>query len=144
MISGDGWNHPNVISLINRFDLSKRVKLIGYAPKEDVILLYNAAEVVFQPSFHENFGFPIVESMACGTPVISSNVYSIPEVSGNAALLYDPNDYEGFVNGIKMILKDKKLRKDLIKKGFENVKRFSWERCAKETYSLYRELISQS
>ncbi len=110
---------------------------------EEMPLLYSAAAVLLYPSLYEGFGLPIIEAMACGTPVITSNVSSMPEVGGAAALYVDPYDIKDIARGIEELLGDKRyeIRDKLIKAGFENVKRFSWEKCAEETVEVYRKVM---
>jgi len=88
------------------------------------------------PSFYEGFGLPILEAQAAGCPVITSNVSSLPEVAGQAAILVDPNNVEQISQAMYKIINDEKLRKDLIFKGYANVKRFSWLKCARETLKV--------
>ncbi len=107
--------------------------------REELPLLYASARVLVYASLYEGFGLPILEAMACGTPVVTSNVSSMPEVAGNGAVLVDPKDVESIKEGIKKAL-DK--RDELIKKGLIRAKEFSWEKCAKETVQVYKELIS--
>lgn len=143
VIIGKRWEE-NIHEFLNKINLrtSQRIKLLGSIPLEDLPLFYSAAELFFFPSYHENFGLPNIEAMACGTPVVTSKVYSIPEVTGDAAILCDPNDISDFVNAIKKIFETKKLRVEMINKGLENAKRFTWEKCAKETVKIYKEVIN--
>lgn len=104
---------------------------------EELPLLYGAAEVLVYASLYEGFGLPILEAMACATPVVTSNVSSMPEIAGEAAVLVNPEDVGDIKEGIRKAL-DKK--EDLVKKGLERVKEFSWEKCAKETAVVYKEL----
>lgn len=109
--------------------------------EKDLPLLYNAASALLYPSLYEGFGLPILEAMACGTAVITSDTSSMPEVGGNSALYVDPFDLEDIKEKLKMVMDDKDLREDLIKKGFTQAKKFSWEKCAKETADVYRGLM---
>jgi len=141
VIAGKGWKERYEDKL-DKYGLNRKdVKFLGWVNEEDLPALYTGSEIFFFPSFHENFGFPILEAMACGTPVVTSNKYAIPEVAGNAAILNDPYDYKGFATSIITLLKDEALKKRLIKRGIENVKRFSWDKCAYETYKLYMEVL---
>lgn len=142
VIAGAKWTSRYVKRMIEKFNLASNVKILGYVPEQDLIYLYNAAELFFYPSLHETFGLPVLEAMACGTPVVTSNAYSIPEIAGDAAILCDPYDYSEFSNAIEQLLKDKKLKKEMIIKGLKNVKRFSWEKCAKETTKIYEQLLA--
>lgn len=103
-------------------------------------LLYCGAKVLLYPSLYEGFGLPIIDSFACGTAVITSNLSSMPEVGGNAALYVNPFDVSDIKTKLRMAMKDKSLRQDLIKKGFVQVKKFSWEKCAVSTMKVYKEL----
>ncbi|MDO8638489.1 MAG: glycosyltransferase family 1 protein [Candidatus Daviesbacteria bacterium] len=108
-------------------------------------LLYASASILLYPSLYEGFGLPILEAQACGTPVITSNISSMPEVAGSSAsgsaILVDPLDQTDITKKVKEVMDDSKLRVDLIKKGFENVKRFSWEKAAQETAQIYKDLM---
>jgi len=145
VIVGGRWKEN-----INRFllDISpsvkQKIKLIGSVPLSDLPIFYSAAQLFFFPTYHETFGFPNVEAMACGTPVISSNVYSVPEITGNAALLCDPEDISGFMATIKTVLEDNNLRKNMIRAGLKNAKRFTWENSAKEVAMIYNQIIKNS
>lgn len=108
---------------------------------EELPLLYCSAKMLLYPSFYEGFGLPILESMACGTPVITSNTSSMPEVGGEATLYVDPDNIDDIKKKVKILMKDKRLREDLIKKGVEQAKKFSWEKAANQTAEVYRSLI---
>lgn len=101
-------------------------------------LLYSCASALVYPSLYEGFGLPVLEAFACGVPVITSNVSSLPEVGGKAVLYIDPMNVDSIAQGIKTITGDQGLRKDLIKKGLARAKEFSWDRCANETIKLYQ------
>ena len=142
VIAGARWNNRSVNSIIARLNLTRRIKILGYIPEHDLVSLYNAAEVFFFPSLHETFGFPVLEAMACGTPVVTSKAYSIPEISGDAAILCQPQDYMAFKDGIKRVLQDTETRKKMISKALKNAKKFSWKKCAEETMKVYKQLLS--
>ncbi len=126
--------------MANKFGISKHVFFSGSLTDSEVVALMNAADVFVFPSLEEGFGLPPLEAMACGTPVITSNLSSLPEVVGDAALLVNPYDVQEIASAIKKVLTDPKLRESLIKKGFERVKRFSWEKTAKKTLQIYQEI----
>lgn len=92
------------------------------------------------PSLYEGFGFPILEAMACGTSVITSNISSMPEVAGDAAVLVNPYNVDALAEAMHSILTDKDLKESLVKKGLERVRQFSWEKCAEETIRVYESL----
>jgi glycosyltransferase involved in cell wall biosynthesis len=112
----------------------------GYVPNEEIISLYSGATIFIFPSFYEGFGIPPLEAMACGTPVVASNTSSIPEVVGDAALLFNPYNIRKITEAIYSALTDEQLRNKLIEKGFERVKQFSWENTARETLQVYKEV----
>lgn len=116
------------------------IPLLAY---EELSLLYNAAKVLLYPSLYEGFGLPILEAMSCGTPVITSNLSSMPEVGEEAAVYVDPLDTDDIRNNLKNVMEDRKLRDELIKKGFEQAKKFSWEKTANETAQVYRRLAGK-
>lgn len=116
--------------------------LTGYVEEEDLVCLYNGAIVFAFPSLYEGFGLPILEAMACGTPVITSNVYSMPEAAGDAAVLVNPESVEEITNAIIGLLDDQVLRKKLIDQGLTRVKQFTWEKTARETLAVYQEFMN--
>jgi glycosyltransferase involved in cell wall biosynthesis len=112
------------------------VRLLDYVPDDDLPGLYSGARVFVFPSLYEGFGFPVLEAMACGTPVVCANTSSLPEVAGEAALLVDPEDTPGLAAAIGRVLQDAALRKSLAAQGLEQVRKFSWERAAQETLAV--------
>lgn len=117
---------------------------IPFIPVEELPLLYASSQVLLYPSFYEGFGLPIVEAMATGIPVITSNVSSMPEVGGEAVLLVDPENEKDISNKLLDVLRDNNLRSIMIKKGLEQAKKFSWEKCAKETADVYKKILKRS
>lgn len=128
-------------SLIKSLNLYQYITIIDSVPEGDLVKLYNLADVFVFPSLHEGFGFPVLEAMACGCPVITSNTSSLPEVVGNAGIMVDPKDIEGFAEAIYNVLTDDSLKKELSKRGLKRAKKFTWERCAKETLKVYKEVL---
>ncbi len=104
-------------------------------------LLYHSAHLLMYCSLYEGFGLPILDAFTCGLPVVTSSVSSMPEVGGEAALYVDPLDIDDIKNKLKIVWEDKELRQEMIKKGFVQAKKFSWEKCARETAAVYREMI---
>lgn len=123
-------------------ELEDDVLFLGEVSDEDLVLLYNAAQVFLFPSLYEGFGLSPLEAMACGTPVISSNTSSLPEVLGDVAILLDPNDTIKWAEKIREVFTNEDLRKKLKHKGLERVKKFSWERTAQDTLRVYESLAS--
>lgn len=127
----EGWMFEETLVTPKRLGIEDRVKFLGYVPTEELGDLIRGAEALIQPSLYEGFGIPIVEAMACGTPVIVSNVSSLPEVVGRAGLTFDPYSIDQIEQAIRTILKDKKLRNKCIKLGLSQAKKFSWDKMAK-------------
>lgn len=125
-----------------RRGLADRVVPVGFVSTDDLVRLYNLAEVFFYPSVYEGFGLPVAEAMACGTPVISTNRSSIPEVGGDAAILLDPDEPERFTQALCDVVSDAPLREDLAARGIERAKRFSWDIAASETWSCLASALS--
>lgn len=135
----DGWLAKEIHQIAEDYNLKKDVVFTGYIPPEDLNPLFNGAELFIFPSLYEEFGTPVLEAMASGIPVIASNVSSLPEITNGAAELVDPYNTEGLANKILEVISSKELQEDLKKKGLERAKKFSWEKCARETLKIYKE-----
>lgn len=135
-----GWYYEELFQLVDELQLQKDVIFTGYVEDDDIPALYNAAELFTFPSQYEGFGLPPLEAMACGTPVISSNTSSMPEVIGEAGILLSPKDQAAWTKAMIEVLNDKKLLTELRKKGLEQAKKFSWEKCARETIAVYEKV----
>ena len=120
--------------------VGERVRSLGWLPEPDLIAAYRAATAVVIPSLYEGFGFPVLEAMACGTPVIGSVAASIPEVMGNAGIPVNTSAPEGMAEAIRSVLDDPSLRNSLREKGLRRAKLFTWDRCAGATLNIYRSL----
>lgn len=116
---------------------------IPYLPYNEMPLLYAAAELLLYPSLYEGFGLPILEAMGCGTPVITSNVSSMPEIGGDAAIYVDPLKSDEMKKKVIEVMEDKNLKKEMIKKGHIQNNKFSWEKCGWETFELYKRLLGK-
>ncbi|MFA5318715.1 MAG: glycosyltransferase family 1 protein [Patescibacteria group bacterium] len=132
-----GYSWDKAEELIKKNNLQNNIILTGYLPEEDLPYLYNDAELFLFPGLYEGFGMPILEAMACGTTVITSNTTSCPEVGGEAVVYVNPDNYKEIAEVIKQVLEDNNLRQNMIKKGLERVKEFSWEKCGKETLEIF-------
>ena len=141
VIFGGSRLNEKEIAMFERLQISK--KSLKEINGDDATLAgyYKNASLFVYPSLYEGFGIPPLEAMHHGCPVVCSNTSSVPEVVGNAALLFDPYSVESIRNNIISVLYDNKLRLSLISKGFEQVKKFSWEKCARETYKVYKEVL---
>jgi glycosyltransferase involved in cell wall biosynthesis len=135
-----GWLFEEVFALVGKLDLGERVHFLGRVSPEELLGLYNAAQLLVHPAFYEGFGLPPLEAMACGTPVVVSNTSSLPEVVGDAALLVDPSDVDSMAVAIWRLLSDEALRKQMREKGFRRARRFSWKKAALETLDIYHRL----
>ena len=122
-------------------DLTARVRFLGPVAEADLPALYAAAAVFVFPSRYEGFGFPVLEAMACGTPVACSNVSSLPEIAGDAALHFDPDDANAIAQAIQRLLEETSLCADLQARGLAQAARFTWEHTAALTLSSYRKLL---
>ncbi len=136
-----GWLSEEVYSLVRELDLQEQCHFLGRVTTEGLVHLYNAARVLAHPALYEGFGLPPLEAMACGTPVVVSNVSSLPEVVGDAALLVDPSDVEAWAVALHRILTDDALWEELRTKGLERAKHFSWKKTAQETLAVYERVV---
>jgi len=136
-LSAKGYQ-TKLLQLVNACRLDRRVHFVGHvADRHEIRDFYVGADVYIYPSYAETFGLTLLESMACGTPVVASNRTSIPEVAGDASLLVDPDNQEGIAEAIWKVLSDKELRESLITKGLQRARQFTWERTARETLRAY-------
>lgn len=140
LAGGKGWLSDGLFEEIRKLNLGDRVLLTGYVPEEELPALYSSALCFAYPSIYEGFGFPPLEAMACGTPVVAGDRSSLPEVIGDGGLCVDPGDPEKLADAICSFLHDEKLRGVMAGKGVRRAARFTWEKCASETYGIYREL----
>ena len=137
---GHGWLFEEIFREVSRLNLRGKVMFPGRVPETDLPALYSAASVFVYPSVYEGFGFPPLEAMACGAAVITSNTSSLPEIVGDAGILVNPEDAGEIAGAIGSVLDDDSKRENMRAKGIERAKRFSWEKCARETLRLYREV----
>lgn len=132
-----------IYQTINQYHLESRIFFTDYLSEEDLPALYSGAGLLAFPSVYEGFGLPILEAMACGTPVICSNATSIPEVAGNAALVVDPANLEEFAVAIDRVLTDDELRHNLQEKGLIRAKQFDWSKTVMELIKVYQEALNE-
>lgn len=133
-----GWMFDDIFNSINNANKYKdRIILTGFIDEKDINTIYNSAYTFVFPSFAEGFGLPVLEAMACGVPIISSNTTSLPEVYGDSALSFNPTKKEELVECLEKIYNDKNFREDLIQKGLNRVKEFSWEKTTKNMINEY-------
>jgi glycosyltransferase involved in cell wall biosynthesis len=143
LVGKPGWAHEELQQAAAASGLGSRLQFTGYVPDADLPFLYNAAALFVYPSLYEGFGIPPLEAMACGTPVVTSNVTSLPEVVGDAALTVDPTDEAALADAIRQALTDEPLRAQLRTAGLARAAAFSWERTAAETLGVYRQEFAE-
>jgi glycosyltransferase involved in cell wall biosynthesis len=136
-----GWLYDGIFKIVAEQELHQNIRFLGYVPRGDLPALYNLAELFVFPSFYEGFGIPPLEAMACGTPVLTSNVAAVPEVVGDAAVMVDPNEVQEIADAIRDITGDEKIRAALTEKGFERAKLFSWGKTARDTLKVYKKAL---
>jgi glycosyltransferase involved in cell wall biosynthesis len=143
LAGGRGWLFEDAFAVVEELNLDGRVHFLGRVSSEDLLYLYNAAEMLAHPAFYEGFGLPPLEAMACGLPVVVADVASLPEVVGDAGLLIDPHDVDELTVAMWRLLNDSELRQEMRSKGLTQAKRFSWERAARETMAIYELAVEQ-
>jgi len=140
IVGKKGWNYEEILQTPNRLGINDRVHFLHNVSNEDLPAFYKHAECFVLPSLYEGFGLPVLEAMKYGCPVITSDVSSLPEAGGDAALYCDPEDIESICSKMTELLKDEKLQEKLVKRGYEHVKKFSWEKSAKEVLSVLKQI----
>src|SRR5699024_6838417 len=128
---------------VHKYKLHKHVRFFGFVPDKTLAVLYRLARVFVFPSLYEGFGLPPLEAMASGTPVITSDVSSLPEVVGDAAIMLDPYDPIAIEQAMRLVLTQPALREDLRQRGFARVKQFSWERSVRRIRAIYEEVLAR-
>ncbi len=136
-----GWLYTGFLAALERSPARRAVLFPGYVPDHDLPALYAGAQALAFPSLYEGFGLPVLEALACGTPVVASNASSVPEAGGDAALYCEPTDVEGLIQALRRILRDPDLREEMRARGFAQAARFSWEQTARETQQVYGRVL---
>lgn len=139
-----GWMYEQIFQRVIELGLAQRVRFLDYVPDTDLAPLYNGARVFVYPSQYEGFGLPVLEALQCGSPVITTNISSMPEVVADAAILVPVDDVMSLASAIRRVLIDDELARDLSRRGLERAMAFSWQRCAAETLAVYQSLYSTS
>jgi glycosyltransferase involved in cell wall biosynthesis len=137
------WGATAEEEMAANLGLADRVHFTGYVPQEHLPALYNAASVFVFPSLHEGFGLPVLEAMACGTPVITSNVSALPEVAGDAAILVDPGDAHAIADAVNHVWSEPTERERRSRAGIERAAAFTWDACAAKTLEAYRRVLGE-
>ncbi|HUY79278.1 MAG TPA: glycosyltransferase family 1 protein [Ktedonobacterales bacterium] len=133
-----GWLYDGVFEAARRSGVQERVNFLDFVADDDLPTLYTAADALAMPSIYEGFGIPVVEAMACGTPVVCSTGGALPEVAGDAALMVAPEDVEGLANALVRIVAYPALREELRQRGFQRARLFDWDATARATAGVYR------
>ncbi len=144
IVGKKGWQFEEILDSPQRYGVKERVKFLDSVSDEDLPSLYKNAICFCLPSLYEGFGLPILEAMQYGCPVAASNVSSLPEAGGDAALYFDPENADDIKKNLELIIQNSELRDKMIKKGYEQVKKFSWEKTASKTLSVLEELAKSS
>jgi glycosyltransferase involved in cell wall biosynthesis len=142
IVGGTGWLYQDFFQNLEKLPDPKMVLMAGYVPDSDLPALIGGSAVFVLASFYEGFGLPILEAMACGTPVVCSNTSSMPELGGDAVRYFDPHDLHDMVKAISAVLSDPELRQEMRQRGLAQAALFSWERAARETLAVYDRVLS--
>lgn len=140
IVGKKGWMVDDLFEKIKLKNLDEQIIFTGFVPDNELEIFYKTAKVFLYPSLYEGFGIPVLEAMTTGCPVITSNISSLPEVAGDAAILIDPENSEELSDAVNKLINDVKIREELVKKGFENTKKFSWKKTAKQTLLVFEEV----
>jgi glycosyltransferase involved in cell wall biosynthesis len=141
LVGKKAWLYKDSIAAVERSGCGEKIRLTGFVPDEDLPAIYSAATVFVYPSFFEGFGLPPLEAMQCGTPVITGNRTSLPEIVGSAGVLVDPYDSQALADAIERLLSDRELRTKLTQRGLERSKMFSWEQTARDTLKVFERVV---
>ncbi|MBI3362361.1 MAG: glycosyltransferase family 4 protein [Chloroflexi bacterium] len=141
IVGSRGWLYDSIFAEVTRLGLEGRVLFPGFVADDDLPALYSAARAFAYPSLYEGFGLPVLEAMACGTPVVTSTASCLPEVAGGAALLADPRDVDGLAAALRRVCEDDNLRRTLIAQGRARAREFTWGRAARQLLDIYRTMV---
>jgi glycosyltransferase involved in cell wall biosynthesis len=139
MVGAKGWLYDRVFDRVHDLGLEDRVIFLGQVESRVLPALYNGARLFVYPSLYEGFGLPVLEAMACGAPTIASNVSSLPEVTGDAAVLVDPMDVPQIARDMGDLLQDGDQRDRLRQEGLKRAARFTWQAAARKTLAIYEQ-----
>jgi glycosyltransferase involved in cell wall biosynthesis len=141
IVGKKGWLYEGFFRRLRELGLEDRVIFTGYVPDEDLPAIYSAADLFVFPSLYEGFGLPVLEAMACGTPVVCSNTSSLPEVAGDAALLVDPTDVRALTGAMERALRDEGKWREMRERGLQQAARFSWDEAAAMSLKVYQDVL---
>ncbi len=140
IVGGRGWLYDSIFAQVQHLGLEGCVTFPGFVDDEDLPALYSAAALFAFPSLYEGFGLPVLEAMACGTPVVTSNTSSLIEVGGDAAWLIEPTSVDAIAHAMHRILEDADLRQQLVQRGFQQARRFTWDKAASQLKEIYERI----
>lgn len=141
IVGKKGWLFDPILSAANESKNHEDIIFTDFVPTEELVYLLNGAKVMVYPSLAEGFGIPILEAMACGVPVVTSNISSMPEVGGDAVVYCNPFDVDDIATGILRVLENREYAQSLREKGFKNISNFSWEKTARKTMDVYKRAL---
>ena len=141
LVGFKGWENKEIMNIVN--NNKENIHYLGFINDEELAKVYNLASLFVFPSFYEGFGLPPLEAMACGTPVVSSNLTSMPEVCIDAAVYCDPHDIDDVKNKIELVLRDENLQNSMIQKGIKRAKQFTWKKSADEHMKVFEKVMSE-
>lgn len=142
LVGGKGWMYDEIFARVEALELAQRVRFMGYVPDEELPLWYNAASLLVLPSVYEGFGLPLVQALACGTPVVAADASALPEAVGDAGLLFPPGEVEALVNQMLVILDKPEQVATMRPRGLAHVEQFSWARSGERMATVYRRALS--
>lgn len=143
IVGKKGWLYEDILNAPAKFGISEKVKFLDFVNDEDLPSLYKNALCFVLPSLYEGFGLPVLEAMQYGCPVLTSNVSSLPEAGGDGAIYFDPQNADDIAQKIEEVISNKNLREEMVKKGYNQVKKFSWKKTAKETLKVLEEVTNE-
>lgn len=143
IVGGAGWLYQDFFELLEKLEEPRSVLLSGFVPDEDLPAVMTGAQALVMPSLYEGFGLPVIEAMACGTPVISSNASSLPELGGQAARYFDPHDAAEMASVVQAVLSNQELRHEMRRLGMAQAANFSWERTVSDTLAVYQRVLNR-
>ncbi|HSH05402.1 MAG TPA: glycosyltransferase family 1 protein [Anaerolineae bacterium] len=138
LVGGKGWLYDEIFAKVEQYQLEKMVRFTGYVSDEALPLWYNSATLLAFPSAYEGFGLPVVQALACGTPVVAANQSAIPEAGGEAALLFEPGEVESLASCMASVLQDETVRATMRAMGWQQAKKFSWAEAGRKMAEIYR------
>jgi glycosyltransferase involved in cell wall biosynthesis len=139
LVGAYGWKSKDLMEMINKMNLKERIKFLGFIRRKELPALYSAADIFVYPSLYEGFGLPLLEAMACGCPVITSNCASMPEVVGTAAIKINPRNIEELSFALETLISDDDKKEALRVEGMKRASGFSWQQCAQKTIEVYEQ-----